>query len=615
MKKDQNKVLSVIALATLIITVLGASFAYFNAAVNKGSGSALTTVIDQNDVVFTASASDLNMEITADKMTQSASKDGMVEAGFNDESLIYVELIAGSENPVECTYNIYYQWDSAASAYLSKTSGATKEFTAQLILMGNTEGGKEGTNKLKNETQFTDVVTTTNKTIVVEGAKIVDSSSQEGMQIWNPVIRFYNLQQNQSALANKSFKGKFTVGDVVCAQHYEPTLSDVIIAKVSDEEYISSQDESAYYIKREFGVSAEESLLPQSEYVDILTASGQSLDNVGIYYENGVWSIPSTSSTSYNLKFKLNNKENVICIGSNGSEFGISGDVSLDIYVNSKPVFTNLYPTPYLNDGGYADYYDDNCQYVSANANDIIDLRIDAGGYDEVSGYFYVKKASVKDAGVRYEGVDPDNYITFNGGEEWRIIGVFEGSTIGLEPGKQYTKIMSSNLTETWVYINPAEDACVDDWDQDKITFLDNIFEQDKIAIYNNEYSKWYLLGSENFGASAGDWYLLERFNGMPGYKDAVQYAADIETRYAIGLIYPSDYVYSNGWMRKLAEASNLGFLTITPGVDCNGKVVIGDSSVGCICGESANYAPTLYLEANLTATGTGTQEDPYVLN
>jgi len=63
---------------------------------------------------------------------------------------------------------------------------------------------------------------------------------------------------------------------------------------------------------------------------------------------------------------------------------------------------------------------------------------------------YIVKRETVEyngtpyDAGVRYEGNDPDNYVTFNGNEEWRIIGVFEGSTIGLEPGKQYTKIIKS---------------------------------------------------------------------------------------------------------------------------------------------------------------------------
>ena len=30
---------------------------------------------------------------------------------------------------------------------------------------------------------------------------------------------------------------------------------------------------------------------------------------------------------------------------------------------------------------------------------------------------------------------------------------------------------------------------------------------------------------------------------------------------------------------------------------------------------EAINVRPTLYLEANLTATGTGTKIDPYVLN
>ena len=65
--------------------------------------------------------------------------------------------------------------------------------------------------------------------------------------------------------------------------------------------------------------------------------------------------------------------------------------------------------------------------------------------------YHSIGEDSKTDVSLIYlEGKDPDNYVSFNG-EEWRIIGLFEGSTIGLESGKQYTKIIRNTpMYKAW---------------------------------------------------------------------------------------------------------------------------------------------------------------------
>jgi len=100
------------------------------------------------------------------------------------------------------------------------------------------------------------------------------------------------------------------------------------------------------------------------------------------------------------------------------------------------------------------------------------------------------------DAGVRYEGNAPDNYITFNGNEEWRIIGTFEGSTIGLEPGKQYTKIIrNTSMHKLWdcSYWSDDTGACEgnseNDWANSSLNaylngeYLSSLTDANKIAI------------------------------------------------------------------------------------------------------------------------------------
>jgi len=273
--------------------------------------------------------------------------------------------------------------------------------------------------------------------------------------------------------------------------------------------------------------------------------------------------------------------------------------------------------------------------------------------YDNIFQSTYVVKheevthnGTTYDAGVRYEGIDPDNYVQFNGNEEWRIIGVFEGSTIGLEPGKQYTKIRSSVPVyshwscEEWVY---GEGYClsgrdVTNWadsvvhDELNGSYFNRLSDNNKIAQYNGNYSTWHLAQiNEDDSAyyTAQDWFLQERVTG---------YDASASVAAAVGLIYPSDYRYAaygtveyecpsdnscplNTWLAPNPQVYNVDSLytgwTISVFDDggiiyfFNSEVALWDS------GEyPSNVYPTLYLEYDVEITGgTGTKLDPYILN
>lgn len=487
MKNKNNVVLSIIAIATILVTVVGATFAYFASTVNEGTGSNFTAVVEEDNVLFTATGSNMTMEVTADKMTQHASSDGTIVAATAEADAIDVSLTVGTEGSIACYYNIYFQWDSSGTAYLTKTTSASKEFTAQLTLTDTDGTGSSGTNKFASETQLTDVVTTTNKTLVVEGASIVANASNSGAQTWRPTIKFYNLQLNQTDLAGKTFSGKFTIDDVECGAYNETTLSDTILAKVSSSDYISSQDGSVYRLKQE----------------------------------------------------------------------------------------------------------------------------IATGEVDTI------------DAGVRYEGLDPDNYITFNGGEEWRIIGVFEGSTIGLESGTQYTKIIRNDSISSMAWDSNG----TNDWKNATLntylngTYLSSMSDSSKIAKYNENYSKWYLDGAIEWSTkSTIDWLFLERGS---------YYKA------AIGLMYPSDYGYgaygTDCTTREniyISDCSDVNWLASFSKNNSSGEWLISKYNpnpeafylnIGNVIHTDVTgfhgVRPTLYLEANLTATGSGTKIDPYVLN
>ena len=260
------------------------------------------------------------------------------------------------------------------------------------------------------------------------------------------------------------------------------------------------------------------------------------------------------------------------------------------------------------------------------------------------------------DAGVRYEGKDPDNYVTFNGETAgWRIIGVFEGSTIGLEPGKQYTKIIKATSLGNFAWDEYQNGAYENDWENATLKtylngeYLNGLSDASKIAKYNNNYSTWYLKALDE-GTHTGDnaytpqWYLGERYTGYTGYKDGVQYGAKAEIKAAIGLMYPSDYGYAAygiecdnkssmtlynyeggcaavDWLAQDSLDSHEEWLiSPSPGRSSSAFIVIGGSggSVNYVTDLSFGFAarPTLYLSSDIFITGgSGKASDPYTID
>ena len=268
------------------------------------------------------------------------------------------------------------------------------------------------------------------------------------------------------------------------------------------------------------------------------------------------------------------------------------------------------------------------------------------------------------DAGYRYEGKNPDNYVYYND-ELWRIIGVFDGANIGLEPGKKYTQIIrnakfSSNMIWDWEdadgdgtkdsgeYLNDWKNATLNttlNTDYLNQTGAYTSTSTDKglsstakgmIAKYNENYSTWYLKGTGSYTSlSSPGWYEVERLTGTGGNSGA--YAT--ETQAAIGLMYPSDYGYAmyggasettclNGsypvYDYNDCEQYDWLYLsstyqwTITPS-SSNSGYAFYVSSAGRVYGNSVDgtraVRPVLYLESSVGIDdGSGTSGDPYIL-
>ncbi|MBE6149024.1 MAG: hypothetical protein E7167_06045 [Firmicutes bacterium] len=242
----------------------------------------------------------------------------------------------------------------------------------------------------------------------------------------------------------------------------------------------------------------------------------------------------------------------------------------------------------------------------------------------------------VNQNGVRYEGKNPDNYVEFNGGELWRIIGTFNGADIGLDSTKYYTKIIKAQSTITKAQGNTLAGTYLDWVNSPANTYLNGEYynsltsdAQNMIAKYNDEFSTWHIRAAaewQDFFAS--DWYSIERSTGT---------AVSVATQNAaIGLMYPSDYGYaaygsncnntstetldnySNNcgtvdWLSLSGE--NPQWLITTLYWSSSSSMSVINRAVQPLIGMERLIFPTLYLEADIVVdSGEGTSELPYIL-
>ena len=282
-------------------------------------------------------------------------------------------------------------------------------------------------------------------------------------------------------------------------------------------------------------------------------------------------------------------------------------------------------------------------------------IKVAQYAYTDISTLsFSIKKGTFtsQDAGIRYEGKNPNNYVWFNN-EYWRIIGVFDSNSHG-QSGKNLVKIIRDNIldglawdksnTNSWTaaslnlllngsYYNAQNgtggDYC---YGNGSIPANCNYAKKGIQSIYRSMIANvtWYLGGNSGPSATTEDFYGYER--GTTVYSGRFT-----STTGYIGLMYPSDYGYSvlssscsrskNLWSSydssSCAGASWLygkGMELMLSSSSSNVNVVFGVHSSGSLYSSSANSGgygarPVLYLDSSVYKTsGSGTLSDPFII-
>ncbi len=229
-KKGNTAMLTVIAIATLLVAVVGATFAYFSASTGNTSGAVTVeaTTANAGDVFTAIGEATLSLSITADKMQQQnpgsdlvAVQDQVPDATSNPaRGSITVSLTAGSGN-ARCEYDLYYYPTTAFTPTPAAVTANKAEYTIDGTGGSNTFTGIDvsgaGTGNpakilLKEDAVITDAYT------AAEGTN--QSATQ---QQWTFTAKFYNLDLDQTEnVVGQSFGGQIKVEGVECSNSTTP---------------------------------------------------------------------------------------------------------------------------------------------------------------------------------------------------------------------------------------------------------------------------------------------------------------------------------------------------------------------------------------------------------
>ena len=250
----------------------------------------------------------------------------------------------------------------------------------------------------------------------------------------------------------------------------------------------------------------------------------------------------------------------------------------------------------------------------------------------------YLAYDDTADSNLRYVGSNPNNYIYFNCDnylnqsdstcELWRIIGIFNYNTHGQVD--ELVKIVRDNSIGTypWDYTGAIG---FNAWNTSQLqdmlntayynslsgSYFEGTYEVDftNTGLKNTDTKKMIENVTWKMGATSSEITSLQYYN-------AERKGGEWEG--IVGLIYPSDYLYSfdsnsSSWMTKYAPGSYSVSWSITSSSSSDMSAFGISENRGVITREvynSADVLPTLYLNPDLIViNGDGSIDNPYQLS
>ena len=251
MEKNINiKIMGVFASILLLFIVITASFAYFGSFdVNLNNNVAVNiNAVSPGDATFISSATQLNLQVPAANMSQTASNNEIAAA--SNTATLTVNLTGAANLLTTCTYDIVYEYDAGSNVYGKSptTKNGNKEITLQVSNIN-------GTNNFANEKNFDfDSSWSGLKRTLVSGATISSNGTLTTQNI-SITGKYYNLTIPQTSIEGKAFTGKIYVTNHSCS--------------TSEPSYIT--------LLKAYGGKDNITELPDSAFASVTTASDKGM--------------------------------------------------------------------------------------------------------------------------------------------------------------------------------------------------------------------------------------------------------------------------------------------------------------------------------------------------
>lgn len=231
MERKNTTLLTVIAIATLLVAVVGATFAYFTATASDGT-STMVTVTTQSINSTSATAGTIYLPVALSDMLEGSAGENVV-ANSASHTMTFSSTAGKDTESYACTYDLVYTpgvvfVKSAKNATEDNGSGSLNELT--LTIEANIEGtgeitttgtlGSNLTSDGSNGISEFDLSLMTKETTLISGIVFTiegnENSDTTSTISYTTTATFYNQNYDQNDLAGTTYGGTLTFDIVEC---------------------------------------------------------------------------------------------------------------------------------------------------------------------------------------------------------------------------------------------------------------------------------------------------------------------------------------------------------------------------------------------------------------
>lgn len=220
MEKRNTMLLTVVAIATLLVAVVGATFAYFTATGTLEGSSDVEVVTSSHDTT-TATGTNVSLLVTAAMMQEDdGNNNQLVFHTAPTAGLVTLATSVGSGGGTSvCTYDLVYTPSVGAVFNVSSNNnagsgGPYKELT--LLYKATTQDYAQIPEGYTNDAEQNLAGISTATNLVSNTTLTVSGANKQGSVTWNIRPRFYNLGINQDSVSGKTFGGTVSIENLSC---------------------------------------------------------------------------------------------------------------------------------------------------------------------------------------------------------------------------------------------------------------------------------------------------------------------------------------------------------------------------------------------------------------